>query len=86
MIVLPAPHLPALAHHHTQIGFTHECLPTIQAAIFSQGAGLAGAVGGNPGAASFLMAGLPGKRAMELTDRLTDHGVDPSRLLFNDFF
>lgn len=60
--------------------FTH------QAAIFSQGAGLAGAVGGNPGAASFLMAGLPGKRAMELTDRLTDHGVDPSRLLFNDFF
>ena len=58
----------------------------LQAAIFSQGAGLAGAVGGNPGAASFLMAGLPGKRAMELTDRLTDHGVDPSRLLFNDFF
>lgn len=54
--------------------------------MFSHGSGLAGAVGGNPGAASFLMAGLPGKRAMELTDRLTDHGVDPSRLLFNDFF
>lgn len=52
----------------------------LQVAIFSHGAGL------NPGAASFLMASRPGKRAMELTDRLTDHGVDPSRLLFNDLF
>eukprot|EP00752_Nemacystus_decipiens_P018692 g16756.t1 len=65
---------------------TNENPVDVEAAIFSHGAGLAGAVGGNPGAASFLMAGLPGKRAMELTDRLTDHGVDPSRLLFNDFF
>ena len=64
----------------------HNLFSINQEAIFSQGSGLAGAVGGNPGAASFLMAGLPGKRAMEITDRLTDHGVDPSRLLFNDFF
>ncbi|CBJ26640.1 conserved unknown protein [Ectocarpus siliculosus] len=65
---------------------TNENPVSVEAAMFSHGSGLAGAVGGHPGAASFLMAGLPGKRAMELTDRLTDHGVDPSRLLFNDFF
>lgn len=58
----------------------------MQEAIFDQAGGLRGAVGGDPGAAAFLMAGLPGKRAMELTDRLTDDGVDPSRLLFNEFF
>lgn len=57
-----------------------------QAAIFSGDEGLREAVGGDPGAASFLIAGLPGKRAMELTDRLTDQGVDASRLLFNEFF
>lgn len=57
-----------------------------QAAIFSGDHGLRAAVGGDPGAASFLIAGLPGRRAMELTDRLTDQGVDASRLLFNEFF
>ena len=31
------------------------------------------------------MTGLPGKGAMEMTERLADHGVGPSRLLFNDF-
>lgn len=58
----------------------------LQEAIFGQTGGLRAAVGGDPGAAAFLMAGLPGKRAMELTDRLTDEGVDGSRLLFNEFF
>ncbi|CAM9166186.1 unnamed protein product [Laminaria digitata] len=58
----------------------------VEAAIFSGDDGLRAAVGGDPGAASFLIAGLPGKRAMELTDRLTDQGVDASRLLFNEFF
>lgn len=58
----------------------------MQEAIFDSVGGLPEAVGGNPEQASFLLAGLGGKRAMELTDRLTDQGVDASRLLFNEFF
>ena len=58
---------------------------SIQDAIFPQGSGFAGAVVGNPRAASFMMVGLPGKCAVETADRLTDHGVDPSWLHFSDF-